>query len=355
MTATPEQFASLVTQLAREMGEMDADRFHAVTGRPTRSPGYPHRMADPDAFEGCPWVTERVTMEEAVVLTGHTRGTLVEWRRQARESGYARLDRPPKMARDKTWEIGELAIWKAVQKSGIGRERRDGINYDLWLPAVRRIVAEHDARGEEIGKRKLHRALDYRIGETTCYYLLKALGRYEGRPSDRDLIAFARKQVGQAQAEHRPFYAAHLLQAFREQGWYHIGLRESRRILREAAGYDLKAMELLVESDDIVRPDGGGEGVPVRDLVFAQQVADAAHVGVNAVVAAAGTGRLTAYRWNPPGSNVEYLMFHPERIELIPGYATPVDKGWRPPPKKPDGRVAANRKRARAARSSTRT
>jgi len=347
MIPSPEQFASLVTRLAREMKEMDADHFAAVTGRPTRHPGYPHRMADPDAFTGCPWVTERVTMEEAVVLTGHTRGTLVEYRRQAQESGYARLDRPPKMARDKTWEIGELAIWKAVQKSEIHRERRDGIDYNLWLPAVRRIVAEHDVRGEEIGKRKLHKALDYRIGETTCYYLLKALGRYEGRPSDRDLIAFARKRIDKARVERRPFYATHLREAFREQGWYHIGAREARRIMREAAGYDLKTIELALDSDEIVYPAQGGEGVPVRDLVLAQQLAASAHVGVGAVGAAVREGRLTCYWWTPPGANTPRMLFHPERVELIPGYATPVDKGWRPPAKV-DGRVAANRKRCDA-------
>jgi hypothetical protein len=362
MTVRPEQFAALVTRLAAEMKAMTTDQFAAVTFRPALPASrdayeHPSRQADPDAFAGCPWVTERVTIEEAVTLTGHTRGTLVEYSRRAnlaRYEGKELLSLPPALARDDTWETGELAIWKAVQKSELLRQRRDGINYDLWLPAVRKIVAEHDARGEEIGKRKLRKELDYRIGETTCYYLLKALGRYEGRPEDRELIAFARKEVARAAAERRPFYAAALRDAFHGQGWYHLGTREARRILREAAGYDLKAMELLVDSDEIVYPGGGGEGVPVRDLVFAQQVKDACHVGPAGLTDAVKARRLTCYRWKPAGSNVEYLMFHPERIELIPGYATPVDKGWRPP-EKTDGRVAANRKRATAERNSIRT
>ena len=348
MTARPEQFWALVTRLAGEMKAMDAARFAAVTARP-------YRTADPGSFTRHPWVTERVTMAEAVTLTGHTRGTLAEWRRQGnearRERGEELLNRPPALARDKTWEIGELAIWKAVQKSQVTRERRDGIDYDLWLPVVAEICAEYDARGDYIGKRLMCEVLEHRIGETTCYYLMRALGRYEGRPADPVLIKFARKQIGRARAERRPFYATHLREAFKAQGWLHIGDREARRIMREAAGYDLRAIELVIDSSEIVYPDRGGEGVPARDLVLAQQLADAAHVGVNALSAAVREGRLTCYRWTPPGSNVPRMLFHPERIELIPGYATPVDKGWRPPPKKPDGRVAANRKRAAAAKA----
>jgi hypothetical protein len=346
MTARPEQFAALVAALADEMKTMDSATFAAVTHRP-------YRTADPVAFRGRPWVTQRVDRAAAMELTGHTRGTMTEYTRHQRLAGNKRIDRPPLPADDGTWETGELAIAKAVQKSEVIRLRRTKVSYRDFIGRTRELMAEYAARGERLTKRALERELAGELGKTSCLLALRAAGAYEGRPDHEALIREGRRLHARAAREGRPFRPADLAEGFAAKGWGNVTAREIRSVFRAAAGYGIADMERYVTTSETVYPASGGEGADVRDLVFASQVATACGVGQGALTHAVSRGELTPYWWTPPGAATPRMMLHPDRIELIEGRAGPVDKGWRPAPKT-DGRVAANRKRAAEGTTHTR-
>ena len=326
MTTNPvtrESFALLVLALRAELAEVSEARRRSFFTVP--------RHAAPEVWGAFPWVREYAGFDEVMDLTGLSYNSVRLFDSQARVArergnvtrpGHMNVPRrlmPPSTGKgkDRTWMLGELALWVAI------REDRQAVNQaagtDPQLITRIRDIHARDGKvtatgiGAELG---IPRHLASRLIAVAG---LKSSAPQANYASDSQLLKVARDAV----RRHGPGVEAATIREMAQAAGLSVSPRRTARALIRARAEHVRAA---------MEPTTGSHGAELESLradglVYGSQIARAFGCEEGAVTHAVERHQLTPVKWEPFGDERGMRpLFDPARLAVRKvGQKGPVD------------------------------